>query len=48
MRTLAKRSWREAENTAQIHLANVSTPALVQAGWRKQKLIDNRWILPDL
>jgi hypothetical protein len=32
---------REAENRAEIHLANVSI-------WRKQKRIDNNEILPDL
>jgi hypothetical protein len=40
MRTLAKRLWREAENRAEIHLANVSI-------WRKRMRIDNEGILTD-
>jgi len=40
MRILAKRLWREAENRAEIHLANVSI-------WRKQKRIDNEKIVPE-
>jgi hypothetical protein len=44
MRTLAKRSWREAENRAQIHLANVSTlPWRGQVGGNKNKSTTKRF-----
>jgi hypothetical protein len=44
MRTLAKRSWREAENKAQIHLANVSTlPGAGRFGGNKNKSTTKRF-----